>query len=95
MYKAFYTFIDDLFAFIITMPTAHRVACVRDDVFLIYLYQSYLYPVSAQSGGKVKSLAEIQAEEARVEKERWVEQFFTSLLKKLLYLSISGNITNY
>ena len=26
--------------------------------------------VSAQSGGKVKSLAEIQAEEARVEKER-------------------------
>ena len=40
MYKAFNTFIDDLFAFIITMPTAHRVACFRDDVvFLIYLYQ--------------------------------------------------------
>ena len=39
-------FIDDLFAFIITMPTAHRVACFRDDVvFLIYLYQRYLYPV--------------------------------------------------
>merc|ERR1719245_3025963 len=46
MYKAFNTFIDDLFAFIITMPTAHRVACFRDDVvFLIYLYQRYLYPV--------------------------------------------------
>ena len=29
MYKAFNTFIDDLFAFIITMPTAHRVACFR------------------------------------------------------------------
>ena len=28
------------------MPTAHRVACFRDDiVFLIYLYQRYLYPV--------------------------------------------------
>ena len=40
MYKAFNTFIDDLFAFIITMPTAHRVACFRDDlVFIIYLYQ--------------------------------------------------------
>lgn len=40
MYKAFNTFIDDLFAFIITMPTAHRVACFRDDlVFLVYLYQ--------------------------------------------------------
>ncbi|XP_037939110.1 cleft lip and palate transmembrane protein 1-like protein [Teleopsis dalmanni] len=45
-YKAFNTFIDDFFAFIITMPTAHRVACLRDDVvFLIYLYQRWLYPV--------------------------------------------------
>ncbi|XP_030567720.1 cleft lip and palate transmembrane protein 1-like protein [Drosophila novamexicana] len=48
MYKAFNTFIDDFFAFIITMPTAHRVACLRDDiVFLIYLYQRWLYPVDA------------------------------------------------
>ncbi|XP_043492252.1 cleft lip and palate transmembrane protein 1-like protein [Polistes fuscatus] len=46
MYKAFNTFIDDIFAFIITMPTAHRIACFRDDaVFLIYLYQRWLYPV--------------------------------------------------
>lgn len=42
MYKAFNTFIDDVFAFIITMPTAHRVACFRDDlVFLVYLYQRW------------------------------------------------------
>lgn len=46
MYKAFNTFIDDIFAFIITMPTAHRLACFRDDlVFVIYLYQRWLYPV--------------------------------------------------
>ncbi|KYQ50676.1 Cleft lip and palate transmembrane protein 1-like protein [Trachymyrmex zeteki] len=46
MYKAFNTFIDDVFAFIITMPTAHKIACFRDDaVFLIYLYQRWLYPV--------------------------------------------------
>ncbi|XP_050540536.1 lipid scramblase CLPTM1L [Daktulosphaira vitifoliae] len=46
MYKAFNTFIDDLFAFIIPMPTAHRLACFRDDiVFLIYIYQRWLYPV--------------------------------------------------
>lgn len=45
-YKAFNTFIDDIFAFIITMPTAHRLACFRDDiVFLLYLYQRWLYPV--------------------------------------------------
>ncbi|XP_014244937.1 cleft lip and palate transmembrane protein 1-like protein [Cimex lectularius] len=46
MYKAFNTFIDDLFAFVIDMPIAHRLACFRDDiVFLIYLYQRWLYPV--------------------------------------------------
>lgn len=44
--QAFNTFIDDVFAFIITMPTSHRVACFRDDVvFVIYLYQRFLYPV--------------------------------------------------
>lgn len=42
MYKAFNTFIDDIFAFIITMPTAHRVACFRDDlIFIVYLYQRW------------------------------------------------------
>ena len=38
MYKAFNTFIDDLFAFIITMPTAHRVACFRWDFYLYNIY---------------------------------------------------------
>ncbi|XP_076807863.1 lipid scramblase CLPTM1L-like [Clavelina lepadiformis] len=46
MYKAFNTFIDDIFAFIIKMPTSHRLACFRDDiVFFCYLYQLWLYPV--------------------------------------------------
>lgn len=47
MYKAFNTFIDDVFAMLLTsIPTSHRVACFRDDiVFVIYLYQRYLYPV--------------------------------------------------
>ncbi|EGD75651.1 hypothetical protein PTSG_07768 [Salpingoeca rosetta] len=46
MYKAFNTFIDDVFSFIIAMPTAHRLACLRDDVvFIVYLYQRWLYPV--------------------------------------------------
>lgn len=48
MYKAFNTFIDDIFAFIIHMPTAHRLACFRDDiVFVVYLYQRWLYPVDS------------------------------------------------
>merc|ERR1719221_459781 len=46
VYRAISTFIDDLFAMIIRMPTMHRVACFRDDiVFLVYLYQRWLYPV--------------------------------------------------
>merc|ERR1711904_204554 len=43
-YKFLNTIIDDLFAFLITMPTMHRLSCFRDDaVFLIYLYQMYTY----------------------------------------------------
>merc|ERR1711871_569052 len=46
MYKAFNTFIDDAFAFLIAMPIAHRIATLRDDmVFFVFLYQLYLYPV--------------------------------------------------
>lgn len=47
MYKAFNTFIDDIFAFIITMPTAHRLACFRDDiVLLIYLVRKLMtFPI--------------------------------------------------
>ncbi|KAJ1548580.1 hypothetical protein HK405_002404 [Cladochytrium tenue] len=45
MYKALNTVIDDLFAFVIKMPWLHRLACFRDDiVFVIYLYQRWIYP---------------------------------------------------
>jgi len=44
--QALNTFIDDLFAFIIPMPTMHRLACFRDDiVFFLYLYQRWSYHV--------------------------------------------------
>jgi len=40
------TIVDDLFSFCISMPTLHRLACFRDDViFVIYLYQMYVYKV--------------------------------------------------
>ncbi|CAH0592273.1 unnamed protein product [Chrysodeixis includens] len=59
MYKAFNTFIDDVFAFVITMPTAHRVACFRDDlVFLVYLYQRWLYPVDSSRTDTAASMDE-------------------------------------
>ena len=46
IYKSLNTFIDDLFSFIIRMPTMARLSCFRDDViFFVYLYQRWLYPV--------------------------------------------------
>ncbi|CAH0473505.1 unnamed protein product [Peronospora belbahrii] len=49
VYRALNTFIDDLFAFVIKMPTLHRISCFRDDiVFIVYLYQRWIYPVDAQ-----------------------------------------------
>eukprot|EP01041_Mallomonas_annulata_P001211 gene1211-2358_t len=53
MYRFINTFIDGkaeqsqyLFAFIIKMPTMHRISCFRDDlVFLVYMYQRWIYRV--------------------------------------------------
>lgn len=45
-YKFLNTIIDDLFAFVIKMPWLHRLSVFRDDVvFLIYLYQRWIYRV--------------------------------------------------
>jgi hypothetical protein len=44
------TFIDDMFAFIIKMPTMHRLSAFRDDViFFIFLYQRWIYRVDKAS----------------------------------------------
>ncbi|KAI0368074.1 cleft lip and palate transmembrane 1 [Pilatotrama ljubarskyi] len=46
VYKTLSTVVDDLFAFCIKMPILHRLACFRDDVvFLIFLYQRWIYRV--------------------------------------------------
>jgi len=62
------TFIDDLFAFIIRMPTMARISCFRDDiVFIIYLWQRWLYPVDASrpvEGGGIDALSTAAATEA-------------------------------
>ncbi|KAK5974830.1 Cleft lip and palate transmembrane protein 1, partial [Trichostrongylus colubriformis] len=45
-YKFINTFIDDLFAFVIRMPMMYRIGCFRDDIiFIIYLYQRWVYRV--------------------------------------------------
>ncbi|KAG8698569.1 hypothetical protein FRC08_005835 [Ceratobasidium sp. 394] len=46
VYKTLGTVVDDFFAFCIKMPILHRLACFRDDVvFLIFLYQRWIYRV--------------------------------------------------
>ncbi|KAI3384616.1 hypothetical protein SNEBB_000096 [Seison nebaliae] len=63
-YKALNTFIDDIFAFVIRMPTLYRIGCFRDDIiFFIQLYQRYIYRVDMErtnefglTGNQAKSI---------------------------------------
>ncbi|XP_058097550.1 uncharacterized protein LOC131242735 [Magnolia sinica] len=81
-YKFLNTIIDDLFAFVIKMPMLHRLSVFRDDViFLIYLYQRWIYPVDRKrvnefgfggededSGSTNADVAAIQDTDSSVEK---------------------------
>lgn len=62
LFSSMIQFIDDLFSFIIKMPTMARISCFRDDVvFFIYLYQRFLYPVDNSrptEGGGEATLAD-------------------------------------
>jgi len=66
-YKALNTVIDDLFAFVIKMPTLHRVAVFRDDVvFAAFLYQRWRYRVDKS---RVNEFGFAGEEEARKKSE--------------------------
>ena len=68
IYRFLNTIIDDLFSFVITMPTMHRISCFRDDViFVIYLYQRWIYRVDKTRGMYATEEApeEIKSEEAK------------------------------
>lgn len=60
IYRFLNTIVDDIFAFIIVMPTLRRIAAFRDDViFLIYMYQRWIYDVDETRtayGHKQKSI---------------------------------------
>lgn len=59
----FLFYIDDLFAFVIKMPTLHRLACLRDDfVFFVYLYQRYAYKTDHT---RANEYGQVGAEEAK------------------------------
>jgi len=70
VYKAISTFIDDLFAFMIRMPTLHRLRVFRDDlVFIIYLYQRWIYPVDRNRIETTEQFEDVTVQELQQAKE--------------------------
>ncbi|KAF1997180.1 cleft lip and palate associated transmembrane protein 1 [Amniculicola lignicola CBS 123094] len=66
-YKVLSTFIDDLFAFTIKMPTLHRLATLRDDViFFVYLYQMWKYKVDFTRVNEFGQGGDDEEEEAKL-----------------------------
>ncbi|GLH01413.1 Uncharacterized protein GBIM_07572 [Gryllus bimaculatus] len=64
-YKFLNTFIDDIFAFVIKMPTLYRLGCFRDDiVFFIFLYQRWIYKTDPTRVNEFGFSAEMEAEAA-------------------------------
>ncbi|KAI9470455.1 cleft lip and palate transmembrane protein 1-domain-containing protein [Zychaea mexicana] len=75
MYKSLNTFIDDLFAFVIKMPTLHRLACLRDDVvFFVYLYQRYKYKVDPTRANEFGQVGDASASADAAEKKEGGEE---------------------
>lgn len=71
-YKCLNTFIDDIFAFVIKMPTLYRLGCLRDDiVFFIFLYQRWIYKIDPSRLNEFGYSAEM---ENRVRLQRETEQ---------------------
>lgn len=62
-YKFLNTFIDDIFAFVIKMPTMYRLGCFRDDiVFFIFLYQRWIYKVDNKRVNEFGFSGEMEAQ---------------------------------
>nr|XP_019533088.2 cleft lip and palate transmembrane protein 1 homolog [Aedes albopictus] len=69
-YKFLNTFIDDIFAFVIKMPTMYRLGCFRDDiVFFIFLYQRWIYKVDSKRINEFGFSAEMLEEQAAKSKQ--------------------------
>jgi len=90
VYRFLNTIIDDLFSFIIKMPTMHRISCFRDDViFVIYIYQRWIYRVDKTRGlyatedkNKNKAIAPEVAEAKKIEQAKLEEQGRLNAIKK-------------
>ncbi|KAG8980225.1 hypothetical protein FRB94_011328 [Tulasnella sp. JGI-2019a] len=67
VYKTLSTVVDDFFAFVIKMPWLHRLACFRDDVvFLILLYQRWIYRIDPKRANEYGQVGEAELEKEKV-----------------------------
>ena len=63
--------IDDVLAFIIKMPTMHRVSCFRDViVFAVFLYQRWIYKVDATRRNEFGTTGEEEQEKKQAKKTK-------------------------
>ena len=70
-YKVFSTFIDDVFAFLISAPLIHKLATLRDDVvFFVFLYQWWIYPVDKSRPNEFGYVLEPKDDEKDAEKTK-------------------------
>jgi len=70
-YKFLNTIIDDLFAFVIKMPLLHRLSVFRDDlIFLIYIYQRWIYRVDKSRPNEFGYAEEQEEEEEKKEEKK-------------------------
>ncbi|KAJ9109018.1 hypothetical protein QFC21_000344 [Naganishia friedmannii] len=64
VYKTLTTIVDDCASFVIHMPWLHRLACFRDDVvFLILIYQRWIYRIDPTRANEYGQVLHGQAEE--------------------------------
>ena len=83
MYKALNTFIDDLFAFVIKMPLLHRLACLRDDVvFLVYLYQKWIYPEDKRRRNEFGQVGDAEGADDESDEEEKVDETVEEKVKQ-------------
>ncbi|KAK6640179.1 hypothetical protein RUM44_011865 [Polyplax serrata] len=69
-YKALNTFVDDMFAFVIKMPTMYRLGCFRDDIiFFIFLYQKFIYKTDPKRVNEFGFSAEMDIVDKKTEQE--------------------------
>ncbi|KAJ8668702.1 hypothetical protein QAD02_010365 [Eretmocerus hayati] len=73
-YKFLNTFIDDIFAFVIKMPTLYRLGCFRDDIiFFIFLYQRWIYKTDLTRVNEFGFTGEMEVQSESSENRKAIE----------------------